>query len=134
MNAVQPDEPVEEVERRDVRIVEPPAVGEVLLDRVEHVLEHEAHVADEVAADRVGAPVNRRQVLEVAAARDPDRDLGALVDHLAARRALLEDGVAILVALAIQRDDLREARVLEEDLRLGRADARRRPEPGRRGD
>ena len=96
-------QPVEELDRRDVRVVEPPAVGEVPLDRVEHVLEHEAQVADEVAADRIGAAVDRRQVLEVAAARDPDRDLGALVDHLSARRTLLEHGVAVLVALAIQR-------------------------------
>ena len=82
------------------------------------MLEHEAHVAHEVAADRVAAAVDRRQVLEVAAPRDPDRDLGALVDHLSARRTLLEHGVAILVALAIQRDDAAEPGVLEQDARL----------------
>src|SRR5262249_43524095 len=110
--------PVEERQRRDVRIVEPPALVEVRLDGVEHVLEQEAHVAHEVAADRIGAAIDRRQVLEQAAPRDPDRDLGTLVDHLAARRALLEHGVAILVALAVQRDDLREPGVLEQQLRL----------------
>src|SRR5206468_3218081 len=77
-----------------------------------------AELADEVPADRIGAAVDRREVLEVAAARDPDRDLGALVDHLAAGRPLLENGVAILVALAIQRDDAGEPRILEEDLGL----------------
>jgi len=101
-----------------VRIVEPPTVDQVPLDGVEHVLEYEAELANEVAADGVAAAVDRRQVLEVTATRDPDRDLGAFVDHLSARRTLLEDGVAVLVALAIERDDLRETGVFEDDLRL----------------
>jgi len=45
------------------------------------VLEQEAQVADEVAADPIAAPIDRGQVLEVTAARDPDRDLGALVSR-----------------------------------------------------
>jgi hypothetical protein len=104
-------EPGQELRRAHVRVVVAEPEIELVPDRAEQVLEDEAQLAHQVAADRVGPAVDRRQVLEVAAAGDVQRDLGVLVHHLATARPLLEHGVALLVALPVQHDHARQPAV-----------------------
>jgi hypothetical protein len=82
------------------------------------VLENKADIANHVATDGIRPTVHSWEMLEVTAASDPQHDLRSLVHHLPASGFLFKHYVTFLITLAIEDNDVTQARVFHENTRL----------------